>query len=56
MTTSKNSILNEKDIMILEKLIDNGRKTSASISSEIDLGKEMINYRIKKLVKENLIV
>jgi DNA-binding Lrp family transcriptional regulator len=56
MTTSKNSILNEKDIMILEKLIDNGRKTSASISSEIDLGKEIINYRIKKLVKENLIV
>ena len=52
----KFSILSSKDILILEKLIEDGRKTSASISKEIDLGREIVNYRIKRLIKENLIV
>ncbi|MFT4244056.1 MAG: winged helix-turn-helix transcriptional regulator [Candidatus Woesearchaeota archaeon] len=50
------SILTEKDKLILKELLNDGRKTSASISKDIDLGREIINYRIKRLVKENLIV
>ena len=50
------SILTEKDKLILKELLDDGRKTSASISKDIDLGREIVNYRIKRLVKENLIV
>ena len=50
------SILTQKDILILKELIEDGRKSSASISKNIDLGKEIINYRIKRLVKENLIL
>ena len=54
----KNSLLplNDKDLIILQKLIEDGRKTSSKISKEIDLGKEVINYRIKKLIRENLIL
>ncbi len=52
----KNSIISEKDILILKQLLEDGRKSSASISKEIDLGREIINYRIKRLIKENLIV
>jgi len=51
-----NSIITQKDVLILEKLLEDGRKSSASISKEIDLGREIVNYRIKRLVKENLIV
>ncbi len=50
------SILNEKDKLILKQLLEDGRKTSASISKDIDLGREIVNYRIKRLIKENLIV
>ena len=50
------SILTDKDKLILKELLEDGRKTSASISKEIDLGREIVNYRIKRLVKENLIV
>jgi len=50
------SIITEKDVLILRKLLEDGRKSSASISKEIDLGREIVNYRIKRLVKENLIV
>ncbi|MFP4402309.1 MAG: winged helix-turn-helix transcriptional regulator [Candidatus Nanoarchaeia archaeon] len=50
------SILTSKDKLILKQLLNDGRKTSASISKDIDLGREIINYRIKRLVKENLIV
>lgn len=50
------SILTSKDKLILKELLEDGRKTSASISKEIDLGREIVNYRIKRLVKENLIV
>ena len=56
MDKDKNLPLSEKDILILQKLIEDGRKSSAKISKEIDLGREVINYRIKRLVKENLIV
>jgi Lrp/AsnC family leucine-responsive transcriptional regulator len=52
----KNSIISSKDIMILKQLLEDGRKSSASISKEIDLGREIVNYRIKRLIKENLIV
>lgn len=50
------SIITEKDVLILRQLLEDGRKSSASISKEIDLGREIVNYRIKRLVKENLIV
>lgn len=53
---SKFSILTKKDILILEKLLIDGRASSASISKEIDLGREIVNYRIKRLIKENLII
>ena len=57
MTKKKNlSVLTEKDVLILKKLLEDGRKSSASISKEIDLGREIVNYRIKRLIKENLIV
>ena len=54
--TNLPSILTPKDKLILKELLEDGRKTSASISKEIDLGREIVNYRIKRLVKENLIV
>jgi len=50
------SILTPKDVLILKKLLEDGRKSSSSISKEIDLGREIVNYRIKRLIKENLIV
>jgi Lrp/AsnC family leucine-responsive transcriptional regulator len=56
MTKKSNSIITEKDILILKKLFEDGRKSSSSISKEIDMGREIINYRIKRLIKENLIV
>ena len=56
MDFKNNSLLSEKDILILKKLIEDGRKSSSQISKEIDLGREIVNYRIKRLVKENLIV
>lgn len=52
----KFSILTQKDVLILKKLLEDGRKSSSSISKEIDLGREIVNYRIKRLIKENLIV
>lgn len=52
----KNAIITEKDLLILQKLLEDGRKSSSSISKEIDLGREIVNYRIKRLIKENLIV
>ncbi|MDA3856513.1 MAG: AsnC family transcriptional regulator [Candidatus Woesearchaeota archaeon] len=56
MTKDKLSILSPKDILILRKLLEDGRQSSSSISKEIDLGREIVNYRIKRLIKENLIV
>lgn len=56
MKDKKNSIITQKDLLILKKLLEDGRKSSASISKEIDLGREIVNYRIKRLIKENLIV
>jgi len=50
------SIITDKDVLILRKLLEDGRASSASISKEIDLGREIVNYRIKRLIKENLIV
>ncbi len=52
----KTSIITQKDILILKQLLIDGRKSSSSISKEIDLGREIVNYRIKRLIKENLIV
>jgi len=56
--TDKNnfSILTKKDVLILQKLLEDGRKSSSCISKEIDLGREIVNYRIKRLIKENLII
>lgn len=50
------SIITQKDLLILKQLMEDGRKSSSSISKEIDLGREIVNYRIKRLIKENLIV
>lgn len=52
----KTSIITQKDILILKQLLIDGRKSSSSISKEIYLGREIVNYRIKRLIKENLIV
>lgn len=54
--SDKKSIITQKDVLILQRLLEDGRKSSASISKEIDLGREIVNYRIKRLIKENLIV
>ncbi len=56
MKKDNQSILSPKDILILRKLLEDGRQSSASISKEIDLGREIVNYRIKRLIKENLII
>lgn len=56
MSEGKKSIITDKDVLILQKLLEDGRKSSSSISKEIDLGREIVNYRIKRLIKENLIV
>lgn len=56
MEEKKNSIITQKDILILKELLEDGRKSSSKISKEIDLGREIVNYRIKRLIKENLIV
>lgn len=50
------SIITHKDLLILKQLMEDGRKSSSSISKQIDLGKEIVNYRIKRLIKENLIL
>jgi DNA-binding Lrp family transcriptional regulator len=52
----KKSIITQKDILILRELLENGRESSSSISKKIDLGREIVNYRIKRLIKENLII
>lgn len=54
--TKDRSIITDKDVLILKQLLEDGRKSSSSISKEIDLGREIVNYRIKRLIKENLIV
>ena len=56
MKNNNLSILSSKDVLILQKLLEDGRASSSSISKEIDLGKEIVNYRIKRLIKKNLIV
>jgi len=56
MNQSSCAIITQKDILILKQLLEDGRKSSSSISKEIDLGREIINYRIKRLIKENLII
>lgn len=56
MEEKRSSIITRKDILILQKLLEDGRASSSSISKEIDLGREIVNYRIKRLIKENLIV
>ena len=56
MKSQKNSILSPKDVLILQRLLEDGRASSSQISKEIDLGREIVHYRIKRLIKENLIV
>lgn len=56
MSEKNRSIITDKDVLILKKLLEDGRASSSSISKEIDLGREIVNYRIKRLIKENLIV
>jgi Lrp/AsnC family leucine-responsive transcriptional regulator len=54
--SKKSSIITDKDVLILRELLEDGRKSSSSISKQIDLGREIVNYRIKRLIKENLII
>ncbi len=56
LPSNKSSIITDKDVLILRELLEDGRKSSSSISKEIDLGREIVNYRIKRLIKENLII
>jgi len=56
MNDKKKTIISQKDVLILQKLLEDGRQSSSSISKEINLGREIVNYRIKRLIKENLIV
>ena len=56
MKSVNTSILNPKDVLILQKLLEDGRASSSQISKEIDLGREIVHYRIRRLIKENLIV
>ena len=47
--------MDEKDLMILEKLRENARKTVNEISKEIGLPRTTVGERIKKLVKEGVV-
>lgn len=49
-------LLKPKDLIILKELIEDGRKSASKISKKVDLGREIVNYRIKRLIKENLII
>ncbi len=50
------NFLKEKDLLIIRELLTDGRKSASKISKDIDLGREIVNYRIKRLIKENLII
>jgi Lrp/AsnC family transcriptional regulator, leucine-responsive regulatory protein len=47
--------LDQLDIKILEKLSENCRKSTVDIAQELKSNRETISYRIKRLVKEEII-
>jgi Lrp/AsnC family leucine-responsive transcriptional regulator len=46
----------EKDIMILRYLQHNGRQSSTEISKALGLSRKIISYRIRNLIKNNIIL
>ncbi len=54
--SSKNKInLDNTDLSILKKLSDNARKTIIEIAEELSLSERIINYRVKQLIKKEII-
>lgn len=56
MKKSKSVNLDELDIIILKKLSENARKSIIDIANELDSTPRIINYRIKQLRKNNIIL
>lgn len=48
--------LDSKDAKIINGLFDNSRVSSKELKKKINASKEVINYRIKNLLKENIII
>jgi DNA-binding Lrp family transcriptional regulator len=49
-------ILDIKDRRILKELFENGRKSYSKIAKNIKLSKEVVNYRIKKLIERGILI
>ena len=47
-------VLSTKDRRILKELFDNGRTPFSSIAKKVGLSKEVVNYRVKKLIDDFL--
>ena len=47
--------LDKKDFKILLELDKNARQTDSKIAKKIGLSKQVVNYRIKNLIKDELI-
>ncbi len=51
----KNNIIDEKDRKILVELDKNARQTDSEIAKKVRLSKQVINYRIQKIIKKGII-
>lgn len=47
--------IDSKDKKIIKSLYENGRKSVATIENETGIGRDSVNYRIKRLLKEEVI-
>jgi Lrp/AsnC family leucine-responsive transcriptional regulator len=52
----KSKIIDEKDRKILEELDNNARQTDSQIAKKVGLSKQVVNYRIQNMIKNNLIM
>ncbi len=52
----KSFIIDEKDRKILEELDYNARQTDSEIAKKVGLSKQVVNYRIKDLIKKGIIM
>lgn len=48
-------MINKKDILILKELDKDSRQSNVQIARKVKLGKDTVNYRIKKLEEKNII-
>ena len=50
------NILSIKDRKILKELFDNGRLPYSVIAKRVGLSKEVVNYRVKKILKQKILI